>query len=32
MSITEEQFRFMVDGMTSDLVQMLMQKKRIWIW
>lgn len=27
MSITEEQFRFMVDGMTSDLVQMLMQKK-----
>lgn len=29
MSITEEQFRYMVDGTTSDLVQMLMEKRHI---
>lgn len=29
MSITEEQFRFMKDGTTSDLVQMLMQKRPV---
>lgn len=29
MSIPKEQFRYMVDGTTSDLVQLLMQKRHI---
>ncbi len=31
MSITEEQFRYMVDSTTSDLVQMLMLKRHVSI-